>query len=327
MILQRIQKKGIALKIRRVLKKQWSLATYLLPEEQAALCAQIKESGSSDWITIHPCIVSDTNGSSPRSDETLVISRKSAHTLKPYSELITAHLRGQRVIDVGQLLKEIRGRVSLGTADVSTFLLGSTYQSPSIRFYFYVKALLEPILAILLILLLSPLLLGLSLAIYVTSGRPIFYHQKRLGYKGKSFSLFKFRTMNMTAETAGPQWASEEDPRVTRLGRWLRKTRLDELPQLLNVPRGELSFVGPRPERPEFYQLLSEAIPLFSLRLLVRPGITGWAQVNNGYAATVEQCKTKLEYDLYYIQIMSPRIDFQVIIKTILMVLRGNSGR
>ena len=133
--------------------------------------------------------------------------------------------------------------------------------------------------------------------------------------------------MRMTAEASGPQWASDADPRVTRLGGWLRKTRLDELPQLLNVPRGELSFVGPRPERPEFYRLLKEAIPHFSLRLLVRPGITGWAQVKHGYAASIEECRTKLEYDLYYIQRMSPQMDYQIIGRTLSMVFGGYSGR
>jgi len=310
-----------------MLKRQLSLATYLLPEEEEMLSTQIKESGSADWITIHPCIPADTNGSSPRDHETLVVSRSSAHKLKPYSELITAHLRGQRIIDVEQLLKEIRGRVNLGTADAWSFLLGSTYQSPSIRVFFYLKTFLEPVLATFLLILLSPLLLGLALAIVVTSGRPILYRQERLGYHRKRFSMFKFRTMFTTAEATGPQWASEEDPRVTRLGHWLRKTRLDELPQFLNVLRGELSFVGPRPERPEFYQLLNKAIPLFSLRLLVRPGITGWAQVKQGYAASIEECKTKLEYDLYYIQRMSPRMDFQVTLQTISLMVGGSSGR
>jgi lipopolysaccharide/colanic/teichoic acid biosynthesis glycosyltransferase len=327
MNLESVSRNGIGFSVRRVLKKHLSLATFLLPEEEKALSAEIKESGSSDWLSIHPCILSDTNGSSPRSHETLVISRQSAHKLKPYSELVAAHLRGQRIVDVGQILKELRGRVNLGTVDAWSFLLGTNYQTPLIRFCFYLKTLTEPILAILLLILLSPLLLGLALAIYVTSGWPILYRQERLGYQGKKFFLFKFRTMGATAEASGPQWASEADPRSTRLGQWLRKTRLDELPQLLNVPRGEMSFVGPRPERPEFYKLLSEAIPLFSLRLLVRPGITGWAQVKNGYAASVEQCKTKLEYDLYYIQRMSPWMDFHVLIKTIRMVLRGNSGR
>ena len=189
MILQPPIKKDAGTPARHVLKKRWSLATYLLPEEQAELSAQIQASGSGDWITIHPCIPADTNGSSPRENETLVVSRKSADRIKPYSELINAHLRGQRVLDVEQLLKEIRGRVNLGTADTWSFLLGSTYQSPSIRLYFYLKAFLEPILAILLLVLLSPVLLGLAMAIYVTSGRPIFYCQNRLGYHGKTFPL------------------------------------------------------------------------------------------------------------------------------------------
>ena len=308
-------------------KKKWNLATYLLPDEQAAFNAKILESGSSDCVSVHPCIPADTNGSSPRSDETLVTSRKSSQVLKPFTEIINAHLRGQRIVDVAQLLKEIQGRVNVGTADTSTFLSGSTYQSPAIRLYFYLKTLLEPFFAVSLILFLSPLLLGLALAIYVTSGRPILYHQERLGYRGKKFPLLKFRTMPMTAEPSGPQWASEDDPRATRLGGWLRKTRMDELPQLLNVLRGELSFVGPRPEREEFYHLLSEKIPLFTMRLLVRPGITGWAQVKSGYAASVEESKTKLEYDLYYIQSMSPLMDFQVTLETAALVMRGNSGR
>jgi len=231
--------------------------------------------------------------------------------------------RGQRIVDVAQLLKEILGRVNLGTADASTFLSGSTYQSPSIRLYFFLKTLFEPILAILLLVLLSPLLLGLALAIYMTSGRPILYHQERLGYRGKKFPLLKFRTMSLTAESSGPQWASEDDPRMTRLGGWLRKTRMDELPQLLNVVRGELSFVGPRPEREEFYHLLSEKIPLFTMRLLVRPGITGWAQVKNGYAASVEESKTKLEYDLYYIRNRTFPMDVAILIHTLFLALHG----
>jgi len=308
-------------------KEKWTLATYLLPSEEEALNAQIKESKCADWIFVHPCIPFDTNGSSPKDDETLVISRRAAHELKNYGNLITAHLRGRRIVDVWQLLKEMRGRVNLRSADAWSFLMGSTHQSPPILFYFYLKALLEPVLAIVLMVLLSPLLLGLALAIYVKSGRPILYRQERLGHRGKMFSLFKFRTMFKTAESSGAQWASEGDPRVTRMGAWLRKSRLDELPQLLNVLRGELSFVGPRPERKTFYDFLVEEIPLFSMRLLVRPGITGWAQVKSGYAASIEESKTKLEYDLYYIQSMSPLMDFNVILKTAALVLRGNSGR
>src|ERR1019366_7296020 len=126
---------------------------------------------------------------------------------------------------------------------------------------------------------------------------------------------------------SGARWAAKDDPRVTPIGRWMRKTRLDELPQLFNVLRGDLDFVGPRPERPEFYPMLSKEVPLFSMRLLVRPGITGWAQVRQGYAATVEECRTKLEYDLYYVQNMSPRMDLSVLLHTTALMIRGNGGR
>jgi len=318
---------NVGFNARQGLKQKWTLATYLLPNELKALNDQIAESGCSNWIVVHPCIPFDTNGSSPHDDETLVISRRAAHELKNYGNLITAHLQGRRIVDVWQLLKEMRGRVNLRTADAWSFLMGSTFQSPPILFYFYLKTLLEPVLAMFLLVLLSPLLLGVALAICLMNGRPILFRQDRLGHRGRKFSMFKFRTMGTTAESSGPRWASEGDLRMTRLGRWLRKNRLDELPQLLNVLRGDLSFVGPRPERKEFYDLLSKEIPLFTMRLLVRPGITGWAQVNSGYAASSEESKTKLEYDLYYIQSMSPGMDFQVILKTIFVVLRGNSGR
>jgi len=247
--------------------------------------------------------------------------------LKDYPELLSAHLRGHRIVDVGQLLKEFRGRVHLPKSDGWTFLLGSTYQSFPLRFYFYVKQIIEVLLALVLLVLLSPFLLALALGNYFTSGWPIFYRQRRLGYRGHVFSLYKFRTMPVTAESNGPQWAKDDDPRATSYGRWLRKNRLDELPQLLNVIAGDLSFVGPRPERPEFYEMLNEQIPLFSTRLLVRPGITGWAQVQQGYAASVEECKTKLEYDLYYVQNMSPALDLHVMVNTAAMMLRGNGGR
>ena len=249
------------------------------------------------------------------------------HHLKDHPEFLAAHLRGQRIVDVRQLLKEFRGRVNLHNTDGWTFLLGSTYQSFPIRFYFHVKEILEVMLAVILMALLSPLYLALAIAVFLTNGRPIVYRQKRLGYRGRQFSLYKFRTMPQTAEPNGPQWAEEDDPRAGPFGRWMRKTRLDELPQLFNVIRGDLSFVGPRPERPEFYQLLKERIPLFSTRLLVRPGITGWAQVRQGYAASVEESRIKLEYDLYYVQNMSPRLDARVMIQTAALMFRGNGGR
>ena len=317
----------IMLKLHQAMEKKWDLKTLLLPQEQEALAEQIEASGASGWIKVRPWEMNGEGRALLHGDETLVISRGAAHKLENCSALVKAHLRGQRIVDVTELLKEIRGRVRLHYSDAWSFLLGSTYQSPSIRLYFHLKTFAEPFLAAVLIALSSPLWITVALAVYLTNGRPILYRQARLGYRGKTFFLFKFRTMAVTAEGSGPKWAKENDSRVTPFGRFLRKSHLDELPQLFNVLRGELSFVGPRPERPEFYKILEEQIPLFSLRLLVRPGITGWAQSKQSYAGNVEECKTKLEYDLYYLQNMSPVFDFQVAIDTIGLLLRGNGGR
>lgn len=314
----------IIFKIHRAMGRKWSLLTHLDPKEFEALRTQIDSTGNSWWIQLREI---DNNGGRPRGDEVIVISRKAARHLHDQPDLLTAHLRGQEIVDVRQLLKEFRGRLDLHNTDAWTFLFGSTFQSFPIRFYFHLKEFLEVFLAAALLVALSPLLIVLALGVLVTSGRPILYRQVRLGYRGKKFRLYKFRTMDVTAEDDGPQWAQEDDPRLTAFGRWLRRTRLDELPQLINVIRGELSFVGPRPERPEFYALLSEKIPLFSMRLLVRPGVTGWAQVRQGYAGTIEECKTKLEYDLYYVQHMTPRLDLRVMVNTAALMIRGNGGR
>jgi lipopolysaccharide/colanic/teichoic acid biosynthesis glycosyltransferase len=169
-------------------------------------------------------------------------------------------------------------------------------------------------------------MLILALVIKMSSPGPIFYRQVRTGYLGRNFTLVKFRSMRADAEVNGPQWASSNDDRVTRVGNFMRKARLDELPQLWNVFKGEMSFFGPRPERPEIYQRLKKEIPLFSMRTIVRPGITGWAQVCAGYAATVEQSSIKLEFDLFYIAHMSLRLDLIVLVKTIQVALFGSEA-
>jgi lipopolysaccharide/colanic/teichoic acid biosynthesis glycosyltransferase len=156
----------------------------------------------------------------------------------------------------------------------------------------------------------------------------VLFRQERVGQNGKVFTLNKFRSMREDAERlSGAVWASERDPRVTRIGRFLRKTRLDELPQLFNVLVGEMSFVGPRPERPEFVRLLQRQIPFYSGRLAVKPGITGWAQVRHEYAASVEDTLEKLQYDLYYIKNLSPLLDVLIILDTIRVVLFARGAR
>jgi lipopolysaccharide/colanic/teichoic acid biosynthesis glycosyltransferase len=150
----------------------------------------------------------------------------------------------------------------------------------------------------------------------------VLFRQERVGRLGETFTLFKFRTMRQDAEHGtGPVWASNNDPRITPVGRFLRKSRLDEIPQLWNVLKGNMGFVGPRPERPEFVQWLTEAIPYYHLRHMIRPGVTGWAQVQYQYGASLEQSKQKLQYDLYYIKHMSVMLDLVILFKTVKTVI------
>lgn len=185
------------------------------------------------------------------------------------------------------------------------------------------KRLLDIILAGLLCILLSPLMLLVVIAIKLDSPGPVFYSQTRAGLEGKPFKVYKFRSMYQDAEKRGAQWAKERDSRITRVGRWLRLTRIDELPQIFNVLRGEMSLIGPRPERPEFDIQLRQEIPYYDLRYVVKPGITGWAQVMYPYGASVEDAYEKLAYDLYYIKNYSLALDLAIFFKTIRVVLLG----
>jgi exopolysaccharide biosynthesis polyprenyl glycosylphosphotransferase len=177
---------------------------------------------------------------------------------------------------------------------------------------------------LLLAVLASPLLVLSAIAIKLDSRGPILFRQIRVGLEGKTFVVYKFRSMREDAENdTGPVWAQEADTRVTRVGRVLRKVRLDELPQLFNVLRGEMSLVGPRPERPYFVDLLEQEIPFYDLRHSVKPGITGWAQVCCPYGASIEDAHQKLQYDLYYAKNMSLRLDAVILLKTLRVVLFG----
>ncbi|HEY6343928.1 MAG TPA: exopolysaccharide biosynthesis polyprenyl glycosylphosphotransferase [Bryobacteraceae bacterium] len=163
-------------------------------------------------------------------------------------------------------------------------------------------------------------------AIKLDSPGPVIYRQRRVGAGGRCFEVYKFRSMRTNAEQDGAQWATADDPRVTRVGAFLRKYRLDELPQFINVIRGDMSFVGPRPERPEFVEELRAAIPYYDERHTVRPGITGWAQVQYEYGASVEAASRKLEYDLYYLKHMSALFDMRIILRTVRTVISGKGA-
>jgi exopolysaccharide biosynthesis polyprenyl glycosylphosphotransferase len=165
-------------------------------------------------------------------------------------------------------------------------------------------------------------LLPIALAIKLESPGPVFYRQKRCGRGGEIFTVYKFRTMYVDAEKDGKaRWASKGDPRITRIGRFLRKARLDEVPQLLNVLRGEMSIVGPRPERPELVEELEKVIPFYRMRHLVKPGITGWAQINYDYGMTVHDALVKLQYDFYYVRYWSIWLDLYTLFRTVGVVL------
>jgi lipopolysaccharide/colanic/teichoic acid biosynthesis glycosyltransferase len=254
----------------------------------------------------------------------VVISRKAATQFERDPVLIRTHLSGIPFVDYWKLSTSLSGRVRLSEVEPWSYILHATPQTVLLRLFSAAKVLLEPVVALLMLIVISPVMLCVALAIRLTSKGPVLYKQVRVGYLGKIFILVKFRSMYVDAETDGPQWSRAGDSRITPLGRFLRRTRLDELPQLWNVIRGDMGFLGPRPERPEIHRELIREIPLFSMRTVVKPGITGWAQVWAGYASTVEESRTKLEYDLYYIQNISPRLDLIILIRTLQVVLCGD---
>lgn len=191
------------------------------------------------------------------------------------------------------------------------------------------KRQLDVVMSLLILIAASPIMLGVMLLIWLSSfGRdPVFYHQVRVGLNGKRFSVLKFRSMRTDAEQSGARMAARNDTRVTRIGRFIRSTRIDELPQLFNVLRGEMSLVGPRPERPEFVSEFERRIKGYSLRHQVKPGITGWAQVRYPYGETVEDAANKLYYDLSYIRRNSLLLDIVILFQTIPVVLTGHGAR
>ncbi len=190
------------------------------------------------------------------------------------------------------------------------------------------KCLARRLVALIFLIILSPLLALISALILLTSGRPVIYKQTRVGFRGQHFKLYKFRTMNLNAESGGPQWSSgESDPRTFPLGAWLRRTHLDELPQLWNIVKGDLCFIGPRPERPEFHAILEKSIPHFGARTRVKPGITGWAQLLAGYAASIEDSRRKVEHDIFFIRNSSGKMSFLIVIWTLLKITKELIGR
>jgi exopolysaccharide biosynthesis polyprenyl glycosylphosphotransferase len=189
------------------------------------------------------------------------------------------------------------------------------------------KRVVDFVVAVVGLAILIPLFCVLAFLIKIDSPGPVFYRQMRVGLRGRPYMIWKFRSMRQDAEKSGARWASAQDPRVSRVGKWLRKWRLDELPQLINVLKGEMSLVGPRPERPVFVQELRNSIPYYDLRHTVRPGITGWAQTCFRYGASREDSHIKLQYDLFYVKNLSLWLDFKIIIHTTKVMFMGEGAR
>jgi sugar transferase (PEP-CTERM system associated) len=240
----------------------------------------------------------------------------------PTSELLQLSLAGTVNIEEGASFYErVTGRVSLNMIRPSWLIFSS--RGRQARISGIARNIVHRIVALIGGLLSIPIAIGTAILIKLDSRGPILYTQERVGKNGSSFSVMKFRSMRTDAEKAGPVWASADDDRTTRVGRFIRKTRIDEIPQFWNILRGEMDFVGPRPERPHFVSQLAEEIPYYNQRHLIAPGLTGWAQIKYPYGASIEDARQKLQYDLYYIKNQSLMLDAIILFETVKIILFG----
>jgi sugar transferase (PEP-CTERM system associated) len=263
-------------------------------------------------------------GIKPKVDRVIVALEDRRGEL-PLRELLNLRFQGVVIEEAGSLLERLTGKLYLDGLRPSNFIYSEGFRvKPSQQIARRIVSTLTAAVGLLLFLPFFPFVL---LLVRLSSPGPIFFRQTRVGMGGKNFTVYKFRTMRTDAEVAGAKWATKNDPRVTRVGMFMRKTRLDEVPQLWNVLRGDMGFVGPRPERPEFVPWLSEQIPYFNLRHMIRPGLTGWAQVRYGYGATLAQSREKLEFDLYYIKHMSLGLDLLIMFETVKTIIRRQGAQ
>ncbi len=245
--------------------------------------------------------------------------------LLPVKELLRCRMSGIPVVEGETFYENLTGKILVEKINPSWLIFHEGFQKDWATLSG--KKVIGGICSFIGLTLLSPLILIVAVLIKIDSSGPIFFRQERVGKDGKTFVLVKFRSMTTDAEKEGAKWATENDQRVTRVGRIIRKLRIDEIPQMWNVLKGEMSFVGPRPERPEFVKELAEKIPYYEQRHTVQPGITGWAQINYPYGASVEDALEKLKYDLYYIKHMCVLLDLYIILKTVKTILFREGSR
>jgi sugar transferase (PEP-CTERM system associated) len=260
--------------------------------------------------------------------EELVVALKDRRQNLPVKELLQCRLTGITVTEFISFMERETGRIQLDLLSPTWMILGEGFRRDGFRLF--TARALDFLASSALLILTSPIMIITAAAIWLEDGHKgggIFYRQKRVGFEGRVFGLTKFRSMRVDAEAGGAQWAQKNDPRVTRVGAFIRKTRIDELPQLLNVLRGHMGFVGPRPERPEFVKELEEKIPYYAYRHSVKPGITGWAQISYPYGSSIEDAKQKLQYDLYYVKNHNLLFDLTILVQTVEVVLMGKGAR
>jgi sugar transferase (PEP-CTERM system associated) len=255
----------------------------------------------------------------------VIVAMEDRRGSMPIRELLDLRLRGVVVEDSSNLYERLLGRLPLEGLTPSVLIFTDGFKVRASRQM--VRRLVSFLVAFTALLFCLPAVPLLALAVRLSSSGPVFFSQTRVGLQGRPFTIYKFRTMRRDAESKGAVWAAKNDPRITLVGAFMRKTRLDEIPQLWNVLRGDMGFVGPRPERPEFVQWLSREIPYYDLRHMIRPGLTGWAQVRYQYGSSLEETRRKLEYDLYYLKHLSLGLDLLILFETVKTIVLGRGAQ
>ncbi|MCL9982891.1 MAG: TIGR03013 family PEP-CTERM/XrtA system glycosyltransferase [Erythrobacter sp.] len=256
----------------------------------------------------------------------VVLALQERRNALPLKDLLRIKTKGVHVNDFSSFIERETGRVDLDTINPSWLIFSDGFSS-SRMFSSAVKRIFDITASVILLALTLPVIVLFAAIVKLDSKGPAFFRQQRVGLYGEPFTLIKLRSMRTDAEKNGAKWAEENDPRVTRVGRLIRKLRIDELPQAWSVLKGQMSFVGPRPEVPTFVDSLEEEIPFYGERHMVKPGITGWAQINYPYGASVEDSRRKLEYDLYYAKNYTPFLDFVILLQTVRVILWPEGAR
>ncbi len=256
----------------------------------------------------------------------VVLALEERRNALPLKDLLRIKTTGVHVNEFSSFLERETGRVDLDTVNPSWLIFSDGFSSGRM-ISSVAKRLFDIVASAVALCVTAPIILLFALLVKIDSRGPAFYRQQRVGLFGENFDVIKLRSMRTDAEVAGAQWASKDDPRVTRVGRFIRKVRIDELPQAWTVLKGEMSFVGPRPERPQFVAELEDALRYYAERHMVKPGITGWAQINYPYGASIEDSRHKLEYDLYYAKNYTPFLDLLIILQTLRVVLWSEGAR